>query len=216
MIVALGGQETPDFEELGQALRAHQAGDAVSVELVRGQEQETVEVTLGQRPQPDVPDSAKALAERLTERHREVNEELQAAVAGLAEKEAKVCPDEGEWSVKQVLAHLVENEEAGHVFLFNIAANGWLDGGNVSYRQYPGRVEALLAVTPTVRGLLDRYLTAHAETMEMLRRLPKETVAHKARFRRIAEFELFGPDHVREHVGQIQNIVEALGKGYQE
>jgi uncharacterized protein YndB with AHSA1/START domain len=210
VIVALGGIETPSFDTLGAALRAHQAGDTVDVELVHGQERRTTQVRLGQRPQAEVPGTIEELAGRLDERQREVDEQLRAAVAGVTEEESEQCPEEGQWSVKQILAHLSDGERAGQVFLVNIAINGWLDAGPVSNEQNAGRLEAILAVTPTLQGLVDRLLADEAETVEILRRLPERTLAHKARFRRISQFMLLGPDHTREHVEQIQRTVEAV------
>ncbi len=210
VILALGDVQTPTFQALGLALRAHQAGDTVDLDLVRGRERETVSVTLGKRPQPEVPATAAELADQLAARQQEVDAELLAAVAGLSEEDAGECPAEGQWSVKQILAHLSDGERAGHVFLINIAVNGWLDAGPLANEQIEGRLEAILAVTPTLPGLVDRFLADEAETVEILRWLPEQAVVHKARFRRIAQFMLFGPDHTREHVEQIKRAVEAI------
>jgi hypothetical protein len=46
-----------------------------------------------------------------------------------------------------------------------------------------------------------------------LRRLPEETVAHKARYRRIGEAVLNGPGHTREHIEQIKDTVAAVRGG---
>jgi uncharacterized protein YndB with AHSA1/START domain len=213
VIVALGGVETPGFAELSAALRGHQAGDVVDVELVRGQEQETVQATLGSRPTPEVPDSVDALADLLAEQHDQVNTDLEAAVEDVTEEEADQQPAEGEWSVKQVLAHLSEGERAFHVFLINMAVNGWLDAGPISPDQILGRLEAVLAVTPTLQGLVDRFITDEAETEAIIRRLPETTMAHKARFRRIAQFVVYGPDHTREHIEQIKKAVATVRGG---
>lgn len=210
VIVALAGTETPGFAELGAALRACQAGDVVDVELVRGQEQDTVEVTLGSRPQREVPGSAGELADLLAQQHAEVKAELEAAVEGLTEAEAEQQPAEGEWSVKQTLAHLTEGERGFHVVLVNIALNGWLDGGPVYPDQIPGRIDAVLAVTPTLQGLVERFITDQAETAAIVRGLPETTIAHKARFRRIGDFALSGPDHTREHIDQIKRAIAAV------
>jgi uncharacterized protein YndB with AHSA1/START domain len=210
VIVALGGMDTFSFQALGAALRAHQAGDGVDLELVRGQERHTVRVTLGQRPQPEVPPTAGELADRLAGHYQEIDEQLRAAVAGLTEEEAGQCPDEGQWSVKQILAHLSDGERAGQVFLINMAVNGWLDAGPISNDQIAGRLEAILAVTPTLQGLVDRFLADEAETIEILRHLPEQAVAHKARFRRITQLMLFDPGHTREHVEQIEQTVKAV------
>jgi uncharacterized protein YndB with AHSA1/START domain/uncharacterized damage-inducible protein DinB len=213
VIVALDGDETPTFVELGAALRRHQAGDVVTVELVRGQAREQVAVTLAQRPQPDLPDSPADLADRLAARHAEVDAELRAAVAALTDEVAAQCPAEGEWSTKQILAHLSDGERALHMIIVNVAINGWLDAGAIYPDQIPGRIEAILAVTPALNALLDRFLTDERETVELVRRLPDVTVAHKARFRRIAQFVLQGPDHTLEHVAQVKCCVDAVGGG---
>ena len=71
VIVALGGVEVSDADGLSAALRAHRAGDVVEVDLVRGRERRTVQVTLGQRSQVEVPKTAEALAEIVAERYKE-------------------------------------------------------------------------------------------------------------------------------------------------
>jgi uncharacterized protein YndB with AHSA1/START domain len=210
VITALGGVPTLDFQALSTALRAHQAGDQVSLELVRGQEQRVVQITLGQRPQPEVPATAGELAGLLSERCLALDERLQAAVAGLTEEEAGECPDEGEWSVKQILAHLSDGERAGQVFLTNIAVNGWVDAAPIFNDMIGWRLEAILAGTPTVAGLVDRFIADEAEMVEILRRLPDQTLAHKARFRRISQLALLGPDHTREHIEQIEQVVSLV------
>jgi uncharacterized protein YndB with AHSA1/START domain len=210
VIMALGGIETPGVQELGAALRAHKAGDIMDVDLVRGQEKETVQVTLGKRPRAEVPDSAEELADLLAEQLEEVDQELRAAIEGLSDEEAEKSPAEGEWSVKQVLAHLSSGERGFQNLLVNWAVNGWLDGGPIGNDAIPGQLGAVLAVTPTLQGLVERYLTDEAETVAFLRRLPEQTVAHKARYRRIGEAVLYGPGHTREHIEQIKNTIATV------
>lgn len=210
VIVSLGGHETPGFAELGLALRAHQAGDLVDVTLVRGQAREIVQVTLGSRPQVEVPDTAAALADLLAEGYAEANAELRAAVEGVTDEEAGQAPAEGEWSVKEVLAHLSEGERASHLFLVHMALNGWLDANPIDLNQMPGRLAAVLVATPTLEGLLERFVTDGVETVAILRGLPETAVAHKARFRRIVQASSYVPDHTREHAEQIRRTVEAV------
>ena len=210
VIVSLGGMPTNSFEELGVALRARQAGDTVEVERVLGQERETIQVTLGPRPQPELPDSAPALADRLAQRQQEANAALRAVLENVSDQEAGLRPGEGQWSVKEVLAHLSENERAFHMILSNLAVNGYLDGGAVYPDQLPGRLEAILVVNPTLQGLLDRFLVDEAETEAFVRRLPESAVAYKARFRRIALHMVGLPDHVEQHAEQIRQAVQGV------
>jgi uncharacterized protein YndB with AHSA1/START domain len=213
VIVALGGMETPGDGELGMALSAHQAGDVVAVDLVRGQRRETVQVTLGGRPQEDVPGTVEAVIERLSKRHSEVDADLRAAVAGLADGEAGQRPAEGEWSVKEVLAHLSSGLREFQTFLIYTAISGWLDSEPFYPDQFPGQMGSVLAVTPTLNGLVDRVLLDEQETEALVRLLPETTVAHKARFRRIAQQVLFYPDHTCEHIAQIKKNIEILRGG---
>jgi len=209
VIVALAGRETPGFAELGAALRGCRAGDVVDVDLVRGQKQETVQVTLGSRPMREVPAGAHALADLLAQEHAEVWAELRAAVKGVTEAEAEKQPAEGEWSAKQTLAHLSEGERGFHMVVVNVALHGWMDTGPIYPDQIPGRLDAVLTVTPTLQGLVERVITDQAETVALVRGLPQTALEHKARFRRIADYCLAGPDHTREHIEQIKTAIAA-------
>lgn len=210
VIVALGGRDTPGFQELTAALRAFRAGDEVAITLVRGQAQKTVHVTLGQRPHVDVPRTAGALASRVAERYGEVNAQLRTAVAGRTEEEAEQAPAEGEWSVKQILAHLSSHERESLFRLVIMAVHGWLDAEPINPDQIPVHLEAVQVVTPTLQGLLERLFADQAEVVALLRRLPEHTVAHKARFRRMGQLALFGPDHAQEHIEQIERTLETI------
>jgi hypothetical protein len=209
-IVGMAGMETPGFAELGAALRACQAGDVVDVDLVRGQNRETVQVTLGSRPMRGLPASTAEVADELVQGQAAANAELKAVLKGVSEAEAEQQPAEGEWSVKQTLAHLSDGERGFHMVLVSIAVNGWFDAQGVYPDQIPGRLGAVLAVTPTLEGLVERFVTDQAETVALVRGLPETTIAHKARFRRLAEFALFGPDHTREHIAQIKGAIEGV------
>jgi uncharacterized protein YndB with AHSA1/START domain len=210
VVVAAGGAELSGLTDLGTILRAHQAGDTLDLEIVRGRERLTVPVTLGSRPQPEVPDTLEDLVARLAQRQEEVDDELRTALVGVSDEEAGQCPEEGQWSVKQILAHLSDGERAFHLVLVNMALNGWLDGGPIYPDQIPGRLASILAVAPTLNALLDRFLTDEAETAALVRHLPQTAIAHKARFHRIARQVIAGPDHTREHIDQIRRAIEAV------
>jgi uncharacterized protein YndB with AHSA1/START domain len=212
VIVTAGGAELPGLTDLGVILRAHQAGDTLDLEIVRGRERLTVPVTLGSRPQPQVPATLDELVAQLVERQEEVDDELRATLVAVSDEEAGQCPEEGQWSVKQILAHLSDNERAVHFILVNMALNGWLDSGPVYPDQVPGRLASIMAVTPTLNALVDRFLTDEAETAALVRHLPQTAIAHKARFHRIARQIITVPDHTREHIDQIRQAIEAVRK----
>jgi hypothetical protein len=88
-----------------------------------------------------------------------------------------------------------------------VATQGWLDGGP---ENVPGRLSAVLSVTPTAHALLQRFFTDEAENIAFLRDLPAETVAHRARFHRIAQYMAYLPNHTCEHADQIKATIRAV------
>ena len=210
VIVALGGIETPGYNELSAALGAHQAGDDVAVEIVRGRARQTVQVILGQRATPEVPGGAEELGSRLAELYHEGDAAWMAALEGLSDEEAGRRPAAGEWSAKEVLIHLSIVERDQQCYLGVIALEGWLDTGLANPSAIPGRMAAVLSVDPALDDLVDRFTTDEAETVAFLRGLPDETAVHKARFRRIATFMLGLPEHTREHAEQIKATIAAV------
>lgn len=211
VLVALDGVEMVDLNALVGVLQAHQAGDVIDAHLVRGEKRETVQVTLGKRPVEETSDTAQGLADLIAQRHAETRPELEAALEGLTEGEAAQAPGEGEWSVVQVLAHLSICERDYQNFLANIALSGWLDGGDGNPTAMESRLAAVLATTPTVRGLVERFYADQEEMVTFLRGLPEEVVRHKARFYRMGQ-NVAGlhPGHTRDHIEQIKRGVEAV------
>ena len=207
VIVSLGGMPTADYHGLTAALGRCHAGDTVDMEVVHGQERRIVPVTLGRRPMTETPASPADLAQAIAAREQEVNADLAAAIEGLTEDEASQHPAEGEWSVKEVLAHLSISERDQNMYIATVATQGWFEGGP---ENIPGRLAAVLAVTPTVQALLERFFTDEAENIALLRELPAEAMAHKARFRRLAENMTFQPLHTCEHADQIKATIRVV------
>jgi uncharacterized protein YndB with AHSA1/START domain len=210
VIVAIDGAETVTFDQLSEALRSHRAGDTVVVHLVRGAARVQLPLVLGQRPQGHVPAAAGDLAAQLSAAYSELDDALGSAVEGLTEEQAGQAPALGEWSVKQVLAHLSTGERGTHLWLWSVAVGDWPDGDGGDANTTLHQLAAVLSVTPALEGLLARFRADQAETEALLRELPEVTLAHKARFRRLAEAVGYLPNHVRDHVAQIQATVQAV------
>jgi uncharacterized protein YndB with AHSA1/START domain len=213
VIVSLDGVATPGYHELGPILGRHQAGDTIEAVVVHGQERRTVPLTLGRRPVEEVPATADDLANRVTELYAGTDAALKAAVEGLSDEEASRSPAKGEWSVKEVLAHLSISERDQHCFGFCVAVDGWVDTGPGDPAALSGRLAAVLQVTPTLAGMVSRFLADEAETVALIRRLPAATVAHKARFHRLSQYMVGLPAHTREHVEQIKATIQAVRAG---
>jgi len=213
VIVSLDSVATPGYHELGPILSGHQAGDVIEAHIVRGQERRTIALALGQRPVEEVPTTVDDLANRVAELYAETDAALKAAVNGLTDDEAGRSPAKGEWSVKEVLAHLSITERDQHCIGFYTAVDGFVDTGPGDPAALSGRLAAALDVTPTLDGMVSRFLADEAETVALIRRLPVATVAHKARFHRLSQNMVGLPEHTKEHVEQIKATIQVVRAG---
>ncbi|HNS50637.1 MAG TPA: SRPBCC domain-containing protein [Anaerolineae bacterium] len=210
VIVSMAGTPTPGYHELGSVLEKHHSGDVLPMEVVRGQERLAMEITLGKRSIPEVPSTAAELADRVGELYRQSDAALLLALEGVSDEESGVQPAEGEWSVKEVLAHLSIVERDQHCYLAVFCLDGWLDTGPTNPSVISGRMAAVMLVDPSLADLVDRFRKDEAETVAFLRGLPAEAVQHKARFRRIAVQMIQLPDHTHEHLEQIKAAIAAV------
>jgi uncharacterized protein YndB with AHSA1/START domain len=107
VIVEIAGIPIVDYESLDKALSGHLAGDEIEVVFYRGSEKKSVMMELSKRPLPDIPASAKELANQVRTRYQEIEIQLDEFLEGVSEEEAdfKSAPDT--WSLKDNLAHLI-------------------------------------------------------------------------------------------------------------
>jgi len=210
VILSMAGKPTPGYHELGNVLGAHHSGDVLPMEVVRGHERLAMEITLGRRTIPEVPSTAADLAGRVSELYREGDAALLAALEDVSDEEAGVQPSEGEWSAKEVLAHLSIVERDQHCYLGIFCLDGWLDTGPTNPSVIAGRMAAILSVDPGLDDLIERFRKDEAETVAFLRGLPEEALQHKARFRRIALQMIQLPEHSHEHLEQIKAAIAAV------
>jgi uncharacterized protein YndB with AHSA1/START domain len=207
ILLSLGGREVYDVDSLIAALRAHRAGDRVEAGYVRGPERRAVQVELKARPQTEVPDHPAALAQALKARYDEAMAPLTALLAGVDDETAGRRPAPDEWSVKETLAHLSISERGLPIgFGYVIMGEDVQISGNPDI--VPEKIAAVVNVTPTSSGLVERLQQDQAETVAFLAALRPEVVERKVRYRRIAQ-EAFGlVDHVEEHTAQIRKTLE--------
>ncbi len=211
VIFSMQGIELTDFSALNKVLEAHKPGDSLDTVLYRGGEKHTTSVELSYRPTPDVPDSPVEFAARLREVCDQLDAELDEVLEGVSDKEAATPPSEGEWSVMQVLAHLVLGERLSYMGIA-IRVNDQVL--NAFTGDGPGPMEAFITLNPTLSDMVALWKRTEAETVALVERLPEEVVARKAIYLRMGEGKLaFFPLHTRGHYAQMREAIATVRGG---
>lgn len=209
VIVAIDGAPVADIISLRTALGQRRAGDTACVDFFRDGRRQQVEMTLAGRKVPDIPPTRAGLAERVRGRYTHDETALREFLTSITDLEASYQPGPDEWSVKQVLAHLIQGERFNHQWI------GELVGGHEgAYDDYTGNQALRLAATihafPTVADLAAELLRLNAETLALLENLPDEFVQRKRTFWRLARTFLDESySHIDDHLEQMRSAVDA-------
>jgi uncharacterized protein YndB with AHSA1/START domain len=212
VLVSLNGVPLVNADSFGTALSGLKAGDRPMVEYYRGPEKRSTPLELGTFPIPEPPPDAAALAARVRELYAEVLTAMREPVDGLTDEQADVRPAEGEWSVKELVAHFVLMERDYQSWmadmLNDIPVEDWLEmRPNVQ-----PRITALTARQGSLAALLDELSLAQEETAAMIQALPESfTRDRKHLYQRAAQWEIEGIQghYFEEHKEQFQKAIEA-------
>ncbi len=209
VVVAIDGLPTPDVNGLRVALRGRNAGDTVVVDYIRDGARQATGMTLSGRKIPVIPASAAELVERVAARYAQDEAALDDTLRDVTEVEASYRPGPEEWSVKHVLAHLIQGERYNQQWIGELV--GDLEG---SYDAPAGNAELRLNATihafPTLADLAAELKRLNAETVALLRDLPEEFVTRRRTFWRLARTLLDESySHIGDHLHQMQSAVAA-------
>jgi uncharacterized protein YndB with AHSA1/START domain len=208
VLVAMDDQPLTSYVALANFMRNKRAGDVVTVTFYRGADKLTTQMTLSARPQPEIPATPQALAEALRKIFTQLGSELAACFEGASEAAAERSPAPGEWSAKEVLAHLIHVERENIIILADIIAGQerWADdfGGNLH-----ARVQATLRVHQTLAELQAELQRNWAELAALVELLPAEFVQRRSSYWRVAVNLTQGAAHTQNHLAQIRTALEA-------
>ena len=205
ILVNLGGSETATFPALREAITPFKAGEKVKITYYRDGEKASSQMLLSQRPVPNVPDTPGAFAEELRSVYDELDQELDALLAGVTEAEASHHPAEGEWNVKEVLAHLIGTERGTQLGLATQLTNGVLDGFP---NNPPAWVRSITAVYPTLPDIVAVWKRTESETVALVAELPVAFVKQKIHYLNLGNTLMIGlPGHTRTHFTQMREAI---------
>ena len=213
VIVSMDGQKVASYPSIVTVLQDHRAGDKMPVEIYRGDEKLKLTLELSKRPlPPPAPSTAAELAEAVRAIFNQSDAEVAACFEGVDEAHASQAPAEGEWSAKEILAHLLHTERYNHTFIAELLA-----GSEASYDQYPNnvdaRVKATVAAYGTAAALLEELRRSEAETVGLLENLPPDFVARTATYTRVAQNLIQNAPHTSSHMAEIRAAISAARGG---
>ena len=203
VLVEFAGQELLDFSSLGSAVHGKKAGDTVSVTYYRGAEKITTELTLSGRPIPVIPPSLADLSMEVGKAYAQAESQMASFLQGVSEQEAAFKPAPEEWSIKEVIAHLIHSERGWQNAIHEIAG-----GQEASYDGFGGnldaRNQATLKAFPSLAELAAEWKRLNTETVALLAYLPDEFIQRKGSYWRLAYQCLYFPTHFFTHLEQMQ------------
>jgi uncharacterized protein YndB with AHSA1/START domain len=208
VIVRIDGQPTTNFFAIPTLLAGKRAGDHIQVEFYRGPELKAVTMELSRRPLPEIPPTPAALAAVVEANRARCIALLDETFAGVSDAQADRRPAEGEWSAKEVLAHLIHGERFAQFDLVDRVTGyeRWADdwGGNLDIQ-----VQATVAAYPTLAELLDELKRAYKETIALITRLPQSFVERRGSYWQVAHAYVQEDTHLDGHIEQIRAALQA-------
>ena len=209
VVIGVDGMAITDFASLASALNGRRGGDTVTVDFYRGPEKKTVLMELSKRPVPTTAASVAELAGMAQERFHKLQAQLDEVLEGVSEAEAEHNPAKGEWSVNDILAHLIHGERDGQKYVTEILGGqaSWSDdyAGNL-----PTRTKATVSAFPTLKELRDELGRLYNESAALYECLPAELPQQrKGTWWGFCYFMAEPPYHEFEHFEQIRLAIQA-------
>jgi uncharacterized protein YndB with AHSA1/START domain len=197
------GMPIVGYSSLAAILQGRKAGEKITIDFYRGPAKKSVVMELSPRPVPVVPSSCAELVQAVEEIYAQGDRTLEEALQGVTDQEATFRPGPEEWNVYEVLAHLIHTERD-----LQVAIHKWVLNENfISPNNLRARLEATIAVHPTLADLRAELRRSEAETLAFLRSLPEEFSIRKDSFWYMAFTLLQSNYHPLEHAKQIQAAV---------
>jgi uncharacterized protein YndB with AHSA1/START domain len=211
VIVELNNKPVTDHPSLQLAMRGCKAGDSIGVVYYRGAEKISTTLKLAKREITSIPKTAVELAANLKGIYNKHFGQLTELTKKSSDKDASFSPGNGEWDIKEIIAHLIHTERylqesiQMRVFDQEQVSDGY--GGNVECR-----IQATITAFPSLAQIMDEYHRSMIETVEMVNCLPQSFLDHKGSYWRLALELLQYTEHITEHIVQVELNLEAARK----
>jgi uncharacterized protein YndB with AHSA1/START domain len=208
VIVAVDGHDLTDGNTFTSIISTKHAGDCVEVTFYRDSEKKLTNMTLSGRPIPVIPASSIELSKQLKPIYHQFETEIETLLDSVTEEECKIKPGVGEWSVNEVLAHLIHSELGWQNFISEMIGGyeGAYDGfgGNIQ-----AHIDGTIATYPTKVKLFNELKIHDTETLSLVAHIPEEFSAHKGKFWKLVFQASQNPYHLQSHLDQMRIAINS-------
>ncbi len=206
VIKKFDGIDITEFGLLTDALNRHHAGDDVEIEFLHGSNIKTTKMILSGRKIPLIPWNPSEFAKEMEKKNQEIEEKLDDLTKGISEIEAAHKPGKDQWSINEIIAHLIHGQRYIHQQLSEIIGMQEAISDDFGGNQNAA-VIATTRVYPTLKEIIDEFKRSNAEVVAFLAELPPEFVARKSSYWRLAFTLLETPYHFYGHMEQINTAL---------
>lgn len=211
LLVKFAGRKSDTLAELGRLLNQQRAGDKVKFQFYRRDEKMSAKAELSRRPVLEVPLQAEPLAEAVSMLYDRFTVDLDGLLKGASEEQAEYRSEPAEWSVKEVLAHLIATEREIHAWIARR-----IEGQEADFAlraNQPVRIRAIISTFPLLTSLAAELKRGQGETIAMVYDLPEEFVRRPRSYWRVGYGLLqIATAHLSDHLAQIRATLEKAGQ----
>jgi membrane-associated protease RseP (regulator of RpoE activity) len=208
IIVGLGGDEITGAASFSTFIKNKKAGDIVEVTFYRCAEKKTAKMTLSGRPIPPILLSGQELAKQVEPVYHRYESEIESLLKSASEAECAKKPAPTEWSVNEVLAHLIHSEHGSQNYMTEImgghesTSDDW--GGNIQ-----AYIDGIVATFKTKSELFKELKKYDAVTLSMYEHIPADFVTHKGKFWKLAFYANQNSYHLQSHLEQMRSAIQS-------
>lgn len=207
ILVSVENMPITSYNSLLDNIMNFKAGDEVEVTFYRGAEKLSRKITLSARDLPKILNSPQELSESLSNRNAKICDEMMASIRLISDEEASFRPEENEWSIKEIIAHLIHVERDKQLWIHNM-----VQSIEPQYDSEPdnlmARVRATVALYPSLPQLLELLRATLKETVGLIANLPIEVTQNKSIFWQLSFACMEYGLHFRSHFDQINNNIK--------
>ena len=208
IITRIGDTNITQFSDFATATADKNVGDELALDFYRGNQKQTVIMQLSSRPAPNIPATAADFAEQVRQLYAQLDAQLNELLDGVSDEEASTKPTENEWSVKEILCHLIASERGSQ---FGLAVQLTGQALTVFPNNPAAPTAALLATYPTLTELVQHWHKTEAETIALIAHLPDEFVSRKVDYLNNGLTLLMGlPSHTGSHYRDIERVLHTI------